>query len=577
MLLELIPTNQNNFPLGGLLIRGASATSWLNELQQVGVELEKLTIYPLPGNTANSTWGCFVQLDSEQLLHLSNLPRCQKVTDQFYLAEYATFHPQLSEEELNELFPTPHLFHPEIGLVELPEPLQWKKHVTLASDSFPSTMAPVPGVFIPKSISRFLLKQLPPEDLLQELEQQLFPNKKKTSDAPLTFWEKVKLNLLRPFFKGGNTAKSGSQPNEKDQQKPPGRIQQAFKKWWRQLTGKSAQQFLEKIQENYEDLEHRNNKQVDKLVDMFKKDLDEALLYAIPLDDSSAGRGSSSGQLDLVRSQWSLFNNSPSSGGSVSLGGDKYLQLREQYVQAAQKCLQEGAHEKAAFIYLKLLKDYNNAAMALIEGGKYNEAASIYLKNLQDKKKAAQCYEKGNLTEQAIQLYQELEDYEKAGDLYLHLNDKESADKQYDITANRYKNNHQYLKAALVYRNKMGTPERGQEILMQGWELNQDAYNCLNNYLENIDDKEMRVQALRSVFETDIPDSKLKDFMAVVQLEYKKDKDLQDSAREIAYQLVAENIARDESWASELQLFNRADKQLVKDTIRYKQFRRRRK
>jgi Tfp pilus assembly protein PilF len=82
-------------------------------------------------------------------------------------------------------------------------------------------------------------------------------------------------------------------------------------------------------------------------------------------------------------------------------------------------------------------------------------------------------------------LYKELNEDEKVGDLYVILNDKVKANKYFEKVIENYKTNFQYVKASLVYKNKIGDCSQAQDLLMEGWRANKDAGKCLNNYFAN--------------------------------------------------------------------------------------------
>ena len=82
----------------------------------------------------------------------------------------------------------------------------------------------------------------------------------------------------------------------------------------------------------------------------------------------------------------------------------------------------------------------------------------------------------------AIGLYKELNEYEKVGDLYMLQQKKETAFEYYQIVADDYIAHDKYVKASLLYKNKMENTESAQEFLLKGWRHQKDAFNCINNY-----------------------------------------------------------------------------------------------
>ena len=269
---------------------------------------------------------------------------------------------------------------------------------------------------------------------------------------------------------------------------------------------------------------------------------------------------------------FSLFdiglNNSRS--GTVALSGDHYQTLRSQYIKTAQQLIAEQEFQKAAFIYMKLLKDYYGAANTLAEGQYFQEAAAIHLKHTQDKSKAAECYEKGRMIPQAIELYKELNQDEKVGDLYLSIHKKKEAHAYFGKVIENYRSTSQYVKASLIYKNKIEDPQQAQSLLMEGWRSNKDAFNCLNNYFSNIPDLQLLEHEITQIYITDTPGDKKEVYLRVLKYEFDKHAELEETTREIAYQIIAERVAQNPSIVSELPSFNKKDKHLLKDVLKYK-------
>ena len=244
--------------------------------------------------------------------------------------------------------------------------------------------------------------------------------------------------------------------------------------------------------------------------------------------------------------------------------------MQQRYRQAAQELIKQGDYRRAAFIYLKLLKDPGEAAKTLEEGGLYQEAALIYLKYQKNKQKAAECYEKAHCLEEAISLYIELNKHEKAGDLYLLQGDVKTAHVFYDIAGEKLLELNKYVQASLLYRKKMGQPERAQDTLLIGWRMGRDAINCLNNYFVNIEDPEFLREQIHQLHQELTGHRKKVEFLTVIQHEYKKAPAFQEEIRDIAYEILSGAIERDPSLASQLLVFNPPDQHLTRDTIRYR-------
>jgi len=216
-----------------------------------------------------------------------------------------------------------------------------------------------------------------------------------------------------------------------------------------------------------------------------------------------------------------------------------------------------------------LLNDNYRGAKTLEDGGLYNEAAVIYLKKLKNKSEAASCFEKAKQYQKSIELYKELEQKEKVGDLYMQINDTKNANSYYQMVVDDYVNNDQMVKASLIYRKKMDVPEEAQKILLQGWEQNKDAFNCLNNYFVNINNVDNLNYTIQDLYLKTPSDKKLI-YLEAMKHEFKKDLKLQETTRNIAYEIIAENIENHSSIINELKHFNPKDEVILKDISRYR-------
>lgn len=266
---------------------------------------------------------------------------------------------------------------------------------------------------------------------------------------------------------------------------------------------------------------------------------------------------------------------SGNSSGKKGGGGNFYLEnslfdrIRNKYEELAEKYIAEKDYTRAAKVYMNLLNDNYRGAKTLEDGGLYNEAAVIYLKKLKNKSEAASCFEKAKQYQKSIELYKELEQKEKVGDLYMQINDTKNANSYYQMVVDDYVNNDQMVKASLIYRKKMDVTEEAQKILLQGWEENKDAFNCLNNYFVNINTIEDLNHTIQSLYLKTPSDKKLI-YLEAMKHEFKKDSKLQETTRNIAYEIIAENIENHSSIINELKHFNPKDEVILKDISRYR-------
>jgi tetratricopeptide (TPR) repeat protein len=548
-----------------MLIKGASVGAWIKEIQRMGLSLPALSAYPVPSTQANVLWGCLLVLDAgTSQIDLGRNTYCQVVNQILFIPERSHLYPLLSHGEVEQLFSgKKHLLHPEFGLVALEEEIDWKNLVEWPVERSCKVTAPSASVFIPGQIKSFQIKPLAPEEVLDTFEEKYFPKPEAFKEKPLNPLEKVKLFFYKQVFKLAASAVGGSATGKA----AAGPVQQFLNKWF-------SGRWSEKLQMDFESLEKRNQKHLDRLMDLFKKNPGEALKYAIPLDTDGTGRGGAMGAFSLQK-RWldlSAFGRGWNSGGAGAaiMPGNSFAQLHAQYLNTAQELTRQKDYQKAAFVYMKLLKNYHMAAQTLEQGGYYQESASLYLKYCSNKQKAAECYEKGNMTENAIELYKELNQDEKVGDLYYALHQKKEALVYYQKVADGYTQNQQFVKAALLYKNKMENTASAQGVLLKGWRLNRDGFNCLNNYFSNISDPKQSWSELQEIYHKEVNGANRETFLKVLQYEYDKQNDYSESIKDMAYQVVAEQVGLNPSIVLELRTFNKNDKELVKDTVRFK-------
>ncbi|MFK7776027.1 MAG: hypothetical protein AB8F94_28140 [Saprospiraceae bacterium] len=568
MELKLKPSKINVYPTRSFLIRNTSAKEWVLELQRLKISLQEVQIFPIPNITANSIWGCFVithqNLKSDQV---EKNQLCQTVFSNFFIAEKSTLLPNINDSDKTILFAEGiYIFHPEFGIVKLEEQVNFEKLISTPTDNPIEITQPEESAFQPKRISSFYIQPESEEDILENLEKITVPKREKIPHQPLNFFEKGRLAFYKNFFS-----------SKKDKEELTGSEKTEF--------GEKVDSFLNSVsdgknntiedwQEDYENLEERNQKQLDKLLKMLNDNPEEALKYAIPLDPNNSSRGGSQGSFTLNK-RWgdlSAFGSgswSGGGGGSIDLG-DGYLQLEEQYRKTALVLIAKKEYEKAAFVYLKLLKNPYQAAMTLENGKLYKQAAAIYLKHLNNKIKAAECYEKGNMTYKAIELYEEIEYFSKVGDLYLTLHKRELANQYFTKHANVLMRNSKYFHAAAIFQNKIEDLNGAQNILLEGWEKNFENYQCLIKYYDNITDAKVLKNQYDYIYHQKLTDTNKMTFLKVVEHEFKNKRDLQEHLKNIGYEIIAQEAAKHPHVVHELKKFNLEDKEIVKDISRFK-------
>lgn len=583
MELKLKINKKNTYPKTGIFIKSASAEVWLHEIQNIGLTIDLVKVFPIPATRANELYGCLIVFNqsTSKIGDIGKNNFCQLAANKLFIPESTLVSPELTEEEWHTLFSEKyHFLHPEIGLVELEDEVNWTDLIQLPKLKEIVITEPSKTVSIPQFITSMRI----------EVNQ-----------------EKILEGIENPV---------------------------------------SEEEMIEKLPFNMKKLLNGNNREMDKFLAYLDKNPEMAMKLGIPLDTLGTGRGGNGGSFSFNAGIGGLFNfawiqrffdnlsagennstgffrygfvlllivlarsckgselksNLPSifvfigiiifvifmislfaglqlissgswgssGGGSFLIDTNRFATLQSKYEKLAEQYAANKEYQKAAHIYLKLLKNHHKAAEVLEKGELYPEAAMIYLKYLQNKNKAAECYEKGHAYNEAIALYKELGQDEKVGDLYLVLRNKSEADKYFTKVIENYKTNFQYVKASLVYKNKIGDCSQAQDLLIEGWRTNKDAGKCLNNYFANIDSAEDLSVAIQSVYQDEVSVSNMSIFLHLLKHEFTKHEELEEMIRNIAYEITASRIDKNPDIASELLHFNKDNKAILKDVMKYK-------
>lgn len=580
MELKTILHHSNSHPLGAILIKGQKIDRWIMDIQRMGLALSAIKAYAIPNpnehdNPLDTIWGCLILTAIKQKdMDIGPNSYCQLAHPYLLIPEKAKLFPAIGQEALGDLLKDQlHLLHPALGLIALKTAINWELVLSAPSMEAVTIQKPVAPIFIPKTIKSFQIKPLSPEEVLEHFASSQEAGQK-LDDEPLNPFEKARLFFYKKVLDQSNAKDNSS---DKAGQGSAGLNEGQNSGLFSTLQNKVnslTNNFTKDWQEDFEALQKRNQKQLDKLLELLKKDPKEALKYAIPLDKDGTTRGNNRpGKFNLDKRWWdfSLFGNTSrgSGSGSAPLDRTAFQQLQVQYYKTAEELIKQGEYHKAAFVYMKLLGSAHSAASTLEKGGFYAEAAAIYLKYLQNKEKAAECYEKGNMLAEAIALYQELSKHEKVGDLYMRLNEREKAFIHYKKTITAYRSQDRFIKAALIYRYKMSNPEAAQEMLLNGWRVNKDPFNCLDNYFVNIKEDKALDQAIQHIHKQEVRPNQQETFLKVLQKAFNKRQKIRPSIRAIAHEVIAERVPKNRHIVKSLRHFDVEDRLLGKDVVRF--------
>lgn len=564
MEIKLRNTYRNQFPEVGFFIQGAKVDSWLDALLALDLDPMTIQVYAIPSREANVIWGCLVLAD-EPLMpkNLLQYSKALLLSKQLVILEYSEVFPKLTIEDMANLFNSDkYVLHPDFDLFKLEDPIDFGDFLIVKDFVDVTSFRPLNDEIISEEIKTFRLEATPADRIEESLDQ--IPKKEKLPQEPLTIGERLRLAFYKQFLKIEKT-----NDGEQITFKPLGTQLEKLAK----QVGLKDEEVKDQIIEEFKNLNDRNKKEVDKLLDILEKNPEDALRYAIPLDEHGYIRGKNDGAFRMQDrgSDFSLFGNKSwggGFGGSVDLGDD-YFRLQEQYRKSAEALMAKGQFEKAAFIYLKLLKDYLGAANCLKEGRLYEKAAHVYLKFLKNELEAAACFEEGRIYDKAIELYKKSKKYEKVGDLYVELGDRKSANDSYSIVINDYMSKSKYLKASLVSKNKLRDFQKANEILLKGWREEVDQFNCINNYLNNLNDDDEIWSQINYFKNHEVNARNETVFLRALKFEHNKENNYKLEIRDMAYSMISDMLERGVVSANELLSFNKQDTRLRSDTVRF--------
>ena len=581
MELKLKINSKNTFPKGGIFIKGASAEVWLYEIQNMGLRLSSITAFPVPGVKANELYGCLLVLNknNSRVASIGKNNFCQLIENKLFIPENTFVEPELTKEEWHSLFSDAyHFLHPEIGLVELKEEVNWTYLLQLPSAKEVEVREPSKTVAIPQYISS-LRVEVDQEKILEEIEnpiseeemiaklpfdmQKLMKGNQKEMDKFLKFLDenpKLALQMAIPLDTLG-TARGGN--NGQFSFGGSNSIFNSIKGF--DLSSSAMQSFGKVLKFGFIIFFVLLIRSCDPQNGAFEFQSLFTGLFGFIVLALIVGL-----VVSLLSGDNSGSRTSKGVGGNALVDSERFNTLQSKYEKLAQEYAAKKEYKKASHIYLKLLKNHHKAAEVLEKGELYAEAATVYLKYVKNKHKAAECYEKGHAYKEAIAIYKELDNDEKVGDLYLLLKNKKEADKYFYNVIQNYRLNSQFVKASSIYKDKIGDLNDAQEILLMGWKANKDAVNCLNNYFANIKSIDKLSLEIATIYEKEMTQENAGMFLQVLKYEFDRSSKLEELTKNMAYEIAAATIDEKPEIAAELLHFNKENKTMLKDVMKYK-------
>lgn len=170
MELRIKPFPKNSYPKKGLLIKGSSPLVWLREMEILGINLNEVLSFPVPGSEPNALYGCFLVFEDLAPNEIGRNAYFQGVDDKFFIPENTLFYPKINPEDWQLADATFLIMHPEFGLVKLDEEIDWLSIIQNPEPSADQVRKPLKGVQIPQKIESFTV-EMDDEKILEALQK----------------------------------------------------------------------------------------------------------------------------------------------------------------------------------------------------------------------------------------------------------------------------------------------------------------------------------------------------------------------------------------------------------------------
>lgn len=232
-------------------------------------------------------------------------------------------------------------------------------------------------------------------------------------------------------------------------------------------------------------VQDKRNQQLQKLLDMTKRDPDKALQFAIPLFGEGGFRGLAVPGSKLLSQVPNFSLSGLSGGGAADFWGMEYKyqqQLRQSYLAMANREAAAGRYRRAAYIHAHLLGNFSSAAGVLEQGGFFREAAQLYRDKLSLPAEQARCLAAAGMFEQAAEIYESLSDFRSSASVWGKAGRLERAAAAYGRAFDRLRSQGNIIEAADLLATKMSQREAAKSLLWAQWPTGKNAIHCVETY-----------------------------------------------------------------------------------------------
>ncbi|MCY0967530.1 APC family permease [Chryseobacterium wangxinyae] len=170
MELRIRPFPKNNYPKKGILIKGSSPSTWLYEMEFLGIDLNEVQSFPIPSTEPNVLYGCFLIFQNNAPNEIGRNSYFQCIDHKFFILENTTFYPKINPEDWQNIDAEFLIMHPEFGMVKLNEEIDWISIIQNSKQSDDKIRKPQNGVKIPQKIESYTV-EMDDDKVLKALEK----------------------------------------------------------------------------------------------------------------------------------------------------------------------------------------------------------------------------------------------------------------------------------------------------------------------------------------------------------------------------------------------------------------------
>ena len=337
-----------------------------------------------------------------------------------------------------------------------------------------------------------------------------------------------------------------------------------------------------KLQQVHERLEQQRFKELFRLQKLLDQNPDEGLRYALPLNSNGTHRGTAAPSGRLRRNRTDFRLSGLRGGGPTDYWDVPYQlrsQLNKQYRELAEREVNLGRYQRAAYIYGELLADLNAAARTLEAGKHYREAAVVYREKLNRIADAARCLEKGGLWSAVIALREDLQQFEMAGDVYMQLGLEDQANAAYKKEVDKSVSEKNFVGAARIEETKLDNIDAALAALEQGWPDTHQAHLCVKETFRILgaagrhDETNAWIQRIENVFSCAASQEKVIHRLSLLANKY-PNQTTRQLAHEATYRIVSAELIdepqKGQALLSSIVELHPEDQLLLRDCSRFR-------